>query len=579
MADASKFSFAKLSNNNWQIWKFRMEMLLTREELWHVVSEPRVNPVTDAWLKDDRKARATIGLCIEDNQLAIVKDASSAKDFWDSLRLYHEKTTMTSRVSLLKRLCSLNLEESHLMVLDDLFERLTAAGQTLEDSLRIAMILRSLPDSYGGLVTALESRPDADLTMQLVKTKLLDEYERKKERSGDSGSAVKAMKSMKDGAPAMAADRVCFYCKKPGHLRRNCHLWQQKKRNGEKSDKKKSDEKSNAKQVTEERCGSVCFMVGNNEKSSWIIDSGASCHMTNEKRYFTKFCEKNGPNVILADGKSAKTVGRGEAVIMGEDGDGQPIEVKLEDVLFVPSLTSGLISVDRLAAKGFTAVFDAGGCKIIDAIGKAVVVGDRSGCLYKLKLAEVTNKAQDTSTDRITISRDARFLELNDGSSEEKASSADPAEVEWFTESEEGVASKEGVGPDVPEDGSSVASECEEFFDLDDVPNAVDPLNVKQEENECSGREDRARKSSRRTRGVLPERLSDFVVGKVTEDASEPTNYKEAVNSVNSGFWKEAMDSEMQSHFDNGTWQLVPLPAGKRVIGSRWVYKVKRNES
>lgn len=39
------------------------------------------------------------------------------------------------------------------------------------------------------------------------------------------------------------------------------------------------------------------------------------------------------------------------------------------------------------------------------------------------------------------------------------------------------------------------------------------------------------------------------------------------------------MDSEIQSHKQNGTWELVPLPKGKRVVGSRWVYKVKRNES
>ncbi|XP_062704367.1 uncharacterized protein LOC134286721 [Aedes albopictus] len=129
-------------------------MLLTREELWYVVVGAKPEPVTEQWKKDDSKARATMGLCIEDNQFGLVKTANSASDFWNQLKAYHEKSTVTSRVSLLKKLCSLNLAEGgdvegHLVVLEDLFDRLANAGQELEESLRIAMILRSLPDSYG----------------------------------------------------------------------------------------------------------------------------------------------------------------------------------------------------------------------------------------------------------------------------------------------------------------------------------------------------------------------------------------------------------------------------------------------
>jgi histone deacetylase 1/2 len=40
--------------------------------------------------------------------------------------------------------------------------------------------------------------------------------------------------------------------------------------------------------------------------------------------------------------------------------------------------------------------------------------------------------------------------------------------------------------------------------------------------------------------------------------------------------WAEAMDSEYQALLRNRTWQLVPRPKGKNVIGCKWVYKVKR---
>ena len=34
---------------------------------------------------------------------------------------------------------------------------------------------------------------------------------------------------------------------------------------------------------------------------------------------------------------------------------------------------------------------------------------------------------------------------------------------------------------------------------------------------------------------------------------------------------------ELNAHSTNGTWKLIPRPTGKKVIGSKWVFKVKRN--
>ena len=34
--------------------------------------------------------------------------------------------------------------------------------------------------------------------------------------------------------------------------------------------------------------------------------------------------------------------------------------------------------------------------------------------------------------------------------------------------------------------------------------------------------------------------------------------------------------AEIEAHVENGTWELAQLPPGKRTIGSRWVFKLKR---
>jgi len=65
----------------------------------------------------------------------------------------------------------------------------------------------------------------------------------------------------------------------------------------------------------------------------------------------------------------------------------------------------------------------------------------------------------------------------------------------------------------------------------------------------------------------------------VTNELQEPRNYQEALTSAESEEWIKAMNVEMQSLNKNKTWTLTTLPEGKTAIGSKWVYKAKRDET
>ncbi|KAK2976688.1 hypothetical protein RJ640_004289 [Escallonia rubra] len=53
----------------------------------------------------------------------------------------------------------------------------------------------------------------------------------------------------------------------------------------------------------------------------------------------------------------------------------------------------------------------------------------------------------------------------------------------------------------------------------------------------------------------------------------EPTSFHEAMKFQE---WRDAMQSEIVALTTNNTWSLVPLPADKKTIGSKWVFKIKR---
>ena len=84
-----------------------------------------------------------------------------------------------------------------------------------------------------------------------------------------------------------------------------------------------------------------------------------------------------------------------------------------------------------------------------------------------------------------------------------------------------------------------------------------------------------------------PAYLSDFICNLVSFDAlpnvsqvflakqsqwHELKTYKDAASDL---VWQTTMDKELQALYTNNTWDLVPLPPGKKPIGSKWVYKVK----
>ncbi|CAI7819549.1 unnamed protein product, partial [Closterium sp. NIES-53] len=66
-----------------------------------------------------------------------------------------------------------------------------------------------------------------------------------------------------------------------------------------------------------------------------------------------------------------------------------------------------------------------------------------------------------------------------------------------------------------------------------------------------------------------------FMFFSPVEMPGEPATLKEALESSDSEEWKKAMESELKSIEENGTWELVELPEGRKAITSTWLFKIK----
>jgi hypothetical protein len=61
-------------------------------------------------------------------------------------------------------------------------------------------------------------------------------------------------------------------------------------------------------------------------------------------------------------------------------------------------------------------------------------------------------------------------------------------------------------------------------------------------------------------------------------DSSEPECYEEAMQVDTKRKWEKGMKEEIDSLVNNHTWDLVQLPAGKRALHNKWVYKLKEED-
>jgi hypothetical protein len=89
-------------------------------------------------------------------------------------------------------------------------------------------------------------------------------------------------------------------------------------------------------------------------EDTWLIDSGASKHMTGQRDILSCLIENNFPQkVTLGDEYQYPIKGVGESNYKLDSGT----PMKMKDVLYVSGSTKNLISISALDKKGFRVAF------------------------------------------------------------------------------------------------------------------------------------------------------------------------------------------------------------------------------
>ena len=173
-------------------------------------------------------------------------------------------------------------------------------------------------------------------------------------------------------------------------MKRYCHFWKQEEQKVQKptSTNKKSASTNEGETTAIVSDAEVLFTVSmedaclytSSNSIDWILDFGASHHVTPSKDNFVTYNPSDYGRVHLGNNHFCKIIGVGDVQIRTKDGQ----DILLKQVRHIPEMCMNLISVGRLVDDGCFTTFGNNRWKI--SKGEMVMArGPKIGTLYILK--------------------------------------------------------------------------------------------------------------------------------------------------------------------------------------------------
>jgi len=402
----------RLNKKNFVNWAPKTQILLEIQGVWDIVSGEEREPARNQavvlkreWGRRNGIALAILAGSIEDPEYQAIRSIRKASEAWQKLRDIHRPTGDQAYYRIMVQIMQLRANGG--ANIQELSQKLEELWYELEDvehkdpeerkkQFKVCLLLNALPMEYEHMIAHMQATPG--LTYDEAIKRLRHEELRRENTQEGHGTAMsiagKANKqeskketSTKEG---QKETRECFHCHKKGHIKKDCRIWKREQKQKEKEKEKDSGKDSHDNDTKASKASTVYDpeqldrMLLTHEstrrtlQSTWLIDSGASNHVTGLKDYFIRYTLTSGQRLEVANGQQLTVAGIGDLEVPGTNG------LILTSVWHAPGMANNLVSMGQLEDRGITMAKQLNGTIFLARKDRPIASVHRLGRLYAL---------------------------------------------------------------------------------------------------------------------------------------------------------------------------------------------------
>jgi len=453
----------KFKGENFSVWRARVVAYLTAADIDYVLDseKPRkkVSGVDaeiktrdeeiERYEKADKKVMALLLIALDDKHAMTIMNCFSAKEAWERLCAIHEQKSSANKIVLQKEFFDLQMKPNesvrcYISRAENTYRQLLDVEvHGIEEDTLVSKIVSGLPRQYFNFMSNWSHlEPDKQTLVELIarlsaEEQLISKFrqprvenaflghvkpKQHKQNSSqvrsraDTGRQTTKPKSVRPtttgkSKPANSDEKnLCFYCKKEGHWINDCPKIKEKNRNN-----KSVNIAAEATTSGELDGGESAIVVESvalvGGERCWILDSGASSHISGFRADFSAYEKLETPRtVLLANQQKGYGIGLGEIKLVVKI-DGQDKILKLKNVLHVPEIKRRLISIGAATDNGCKGIIENNKIKLIKNDQPQLVAIKRNG-IYYVQVNEEENANAVESTDPLEMWHN-RFGHIN----------------------------------------------------------------------------------------------------------------------------------------------------------------------
>jgi gag-polypeptide of LTR copia-type/Integrase core domain/GAG-pre-integrase domain len=351
--------------------------------------------------EEDEQALAEIQFAMTSSQVRLTIQSTTAHDAWERIKAKHQHASKSNRIFLKNQFLGLQMKEKETITefisrVDDMAEQVTALSEEkVTDEDKSLVLIRGVNDSYKSNVLAIQEGDKLD-NYEHVTTSLLNEEMRRNEKSGNNNNNGKQENAFytncgrnnygrynrghrgrnnynnynnqgnndQSNQSTTKFEGNCRFCNKYGHKEIDCRTKKRGNSNHQRGHNQSYANYGNHSDEKNEGTSSYLFLAtatatayiaSEEDKYKWIIDSGASNHMTPHREMFTTYECFNGNDLEIKLGDHSKIYAKGKGTIEMElNVNDKQITGTISNVLHVPELRTNLFSIDKALSRNLT---------------------------------------------------------------------------------------------------------------------------------------------------------------------------------------------------------------------------------